>query len=108
MSKSCILTIVLPGSKVVTKRVLTEVETKQGKKTVTKEVETFNKVIENATQVLNIRDISGMTDSKSIPEKFRIKTTPWHLLSINQRLEWHLREISKSLGGLKFSYQLTE
>lgn len=37
-----------------------------------------------------------------------IKVNNWLMMSKQSRLEYHLREISESLGGISFTYQIIE
>ena len=61
-----------------------------------------------AIQSLNIckEAYEYMISEGSTPSS--IKVNIWLLMSQQSRLEYHLREISESLGGISFTYQIIE
>lgn len=49
-----------------------------------------------------------MIDKKSKPEGFKGAPSKWSSMTKEQRLEYHLKKITESLGGKTFTYQVFE
>lgn len=80
-----------------------KIEYEGGDKTIVRSITVKTRKSRPASQSLNL----GMSAYKymisdEVPSFF--KTKDWGKLSVKQRLEAHLEEISKELGGVSFSY----